>query len=78
MMEELSNKDIDKIVRHSYQYVTMYNVIHNFATNLKNPIASGGLNKVYRAKEFADHNVRVVPRPNNDSLYVHSLLDLCN
>ena len=73
---ELSDDEIDSIVRHSYQYVAMYNVINNFAMDEYNPMSTGGWNKTYMADALADHTVKAIARPNNDALYVITMLDL--
>ena len=44
--------------------------------NDKNPFAAGGWNKTHYPKGLMDATVRGIPRPNNDTLYVLSLLDL--
>jgi hypothetical protein len=38
---KLSDKDIDNLVRRSYQYVAMYNVINKSAMDKKNPMDVG-------------------------------------
>jgi hypothetical protein len=73
---ELTDKEIDNIVRRSYQYVAMYNVNNNFAMDEKNPLSSGGWNKTYMPDTLADHTVKAIARPNNDTLYVITMLDL--
>jgi hypothetical protein len=74
---ELSDAQIENIVRRSYQYVAMYNVIQKFALDP----ASGGLfmdgfNKPKASTTLADHNMRSIARPNNDTLYQGAVLDL--
>jgi hypothetical protein len=39
-------------------------------------VASGGWNKTHYPEGLMDASVRAIPRPNNDTLYVLSLLDL--
>jgi len=73
---DLSDKEIDNIVRRSYQYVAMYNVNNNFAMDEKNPLSSGGWNKTYMPDRLADHTVKAIARPNNDTGYVITMLDL--
>ena len=41
----LSDSEVENLVKRSYQYVAMYNVINNFAMMEKNPMTSGGWNK---------------------------------
>ena len=67
----LSNDDIDNLVRRSYQYVAMYNLIHKFAHQL------GDRSNVCVADtKLKDHTLRVIARPNNDTLYVTCLVDV--
>jgi hypothetical protein len=72
----LSHAEIENIVRRSYQYVALYDTLLNWALNEKSPFYSGGWNKTYRAEALMDASSRDVPRPNNDSLYVMSMMDL--
>ncbi len=72
---ELTDKEIDNLVRRSYQYVAMYNVINKSAMDKKNPTASGW-NGTFAAKGLLDHTMQAIARPNNDTLYVTSMLDL--
>jgi len=74
---ELSDAQVEDIVRRSYQYVAMYNVIQKFALDP----ASGGLfmdgfNKPVAATELTDHTMTSIARPNNDTLYQGAVLDL--
>ena len=73
---DLSQDEVENVVRRSYQYVALYNTLFNFALNEKNPFCSGGWNKTYKADSLMDASVRALPRPNNDSLYILSMLDL--
>jgi hypothetical protein len=74
---ELSDKDIDNLVRLSYPYVAMYNVINKGAMDKKNPMVTGW-NGTIAAKGLLDHTMKAIARPNNDTLYVTSILDLRN
>jgi hypothetical protein len=67
---ELSADKIENIVRHSYQYVAMYNVNNKFA------LKQGGWNTVEPDTQLKDHTMREIARPNNDTLYVGCMLDL--
>jgi len=67
---ELSDTEVENMVRRSYQYVAMYNVNNKFA------IAQGGWNTVDPDTELKDHTMKGIARPNNDTLYVVSMLDL--
>ncbi len=67
---ELSDKDIENIVRRSYQYVAMYNVNNKFA------LSQGGWNTVKADTQLKDHTLTDIARPNNDTLYIGCMLDL--
>jgi hypothetical protein len=67
---ELTDKEIENIVRRSYQYVAMYNVNNKFA------LKQGGWNTVSADTKLKDHTMREIARPNNDTLYISCLLDL--
>ncbi len=69
---ELSDKDIENIIRRSYQYVAMFNVNNKFA------LTQGGWNTVKADTRLKDHTMRDIARPNNDTLYIGCLLDLRN
>jgi len=71
----LTDSQIENIVRRSYQYVAMYNVINKAAMQKDNPMMTGW-NGTFAAKGLLDHNVKAIARPNNDTLYVTSILDL--
>lgn len=73
---EMSDQDMENLVRRSYQYVALFNTLNNFSVNPKNPFAAGGWNKTYYPRGLMDASVRAIPRPNNDTLYVLSTLDL--
>jgi hypothetical protein len=66
----LGDAEIENLVRHSYQYVAMYNVNNKFA------LKQGGWNTVDADTRLKDHTMREIARPNNDTLYVSALLDL--
>jgi hypothetical protein len=68
---ELNDAQIENLVRRSYQYVAMYNVNNKFA------LKQGGWNTVDADTQLKDHTMREIARPNNDTLYVSALLDLC-
>ena len=67
----LSDDDIDNLVSRSYQYVAMYNLIHKFAHQLGNRS-----NVCVADTKLKDHTLRVIARPNNDTLYVTCLVDV--
>jgi hypothetical protein len=59
---ELTDAEIDNLVRRSYQYVAMYNVNNKFA------LKQGGWNTVDADTKLKDHTMREIARPNNDTL----------
>ena len=67
---KLSDAQIENIVKRSYQYVAMFNV------NNKGAMHYGGWNIVDVDTKLKDHTLKVLARPNNDSLYITCLLDL--
>ena len=67
----LSDRQVENIVRRSYQYVAMYNVIQK-------EVATTGLNKSVANTELLDHTMKGIARPNNDTLYQMITLDLRN
>jgi hypothetical protein len=67
---ELSDADVENLVRRSYQYVAMYNVNNKFA------LKQGGWNTCDPDTELKDHTMREIARPNNDTLYIGCMLDL--
>ncbi len=74
---ELSDEQVENLVRRSYQYVAMFNVIQKFALD---PVSGGmfmdGFNKPVALTTLADHNMTSIARPNNDTLYQGAILDL--
>jgi len=67
---ELTDEEIENLVRRSYQYVAMYNVNNKFA------MKQGGWNTVEADTQLKDHTMREIARPNNDTLYLGCMLDL--
>jgi hypothetical protein len=67
---QLTDEQIENIVRRSYQYVAMYNVNNKFA------LTNGGWNKCVADTQLKDHTMREIARPNNDTLYTGCMLDL--
>ena len=66
----LTDEEIDNLVQRSYQYVAMYHVYNKFA------LKQGGWNTVDADTELKDHTMREIARPNNDTLYIGTMLDL--
>jgi hypothetical protein len=71
----LTDEQIEDIVRRSYQYVALYNVINKSSMDPNNPAMTGWNNCVVDT-ELKDHNLKVIARPNNDTLYIGCALDL--
>ena len=67
---ELSDAEVENIVRRSYQYVALYNVNNKFA------LKQGGWNTIDADTKLKDHTMREIARPNNDTLYIGCMLDL--
>jgi hypothetical protein len=75
---ELTDAQVEEIVRRSYQFVAMYNVNNKTAMDPSNPLGTGGWNRVKANTALADHTVKIIARPNNDTLYTGAMLDLRN
>jgi len=67
---DLTDEQLENLVKRSYQYVAMYNVNNKFA------LKHGGWNTCDADTELKDHTMREIARPNNDTLYISCLLDL--
>ncbi|WP_455219204.1 DUF1214 domain-containing protein [Kaarinaea lacus] len=72
---DLTDEQVKNIVRRSYQYVALYNVINKSAMDPNNPAATGW-NSCFVDRQLKDHNLKVIARPNNDTLYISCALDL--
>jgi hypothetical protein len=75
---ELSDADVENIVRRSYQYVAMYNVIQKHALLHGKLTGTSGWDVNVADTQLKDHNYREIARPNNDTLYSAVVLDLRN
>jgi len=73
---KLSDEQVENIVRRSYQYVAMYNVIQKFALESSGALGMSGFNIPAANTALADHTMRTIARPNNDTLYQGAILDL--
>ena len=67
---EMSDQEIDNLVRRSYQYVAMYTV------NNKMALKQGGWNRVEADTELKDHTMKDIARPNKDTHYITAIVDL--
>jgi hypothetical protein len=72
---ELSDEEIENLVRRTYQYVAMFNVVNKGAMDEENPTRTGW-NGTYAAAGLLDHTMKAIARPNNDTLYINTILDL--
>lgn len=66
----MSDEQLEDLVKRSYQFVAMYNV------NNKAAVQFGGWNNCDAGTKLKDHTLKVIARPNNDSLYITCPLDL--
>jgi hypothetical protein len=73
---ELTDAELDNIVRRSYQYVAMYNVINKNAMSYGSQTDSDGWNQCFADTALKDHTYTAIARPNNDTLYAGCMLDL--
>ncbi len=73
---DLSEPQMEELVRRSYQYVAMFNVNNKFALDPDNPMTTGGYNRTFANTELADHTLQAIARPNNDTLYTIALIDV--
>ena len=71
----LTDQQVENIVKHSYQYIAMYNVNNKFALAEKG-MSTGGYNKGLKNTQLLDHTVKAIARPNNDVLYQMAMLDM--
>ena len=73
---DFTPEEIDNIVRRSYPYVAMYNVINKGALQNAGLTNTSGWNVCVADTELKDHNLKTIARPNNDTLYDVCMLDL--
>ena len=73
---DLSDAQVEEIVRRSIQYVAMFNVIQKFALVAPGEGEPVGFNNPNVETKLLDHTVQSIARPNNDTLYQQTLLDL--
>jgi hypothetical protein len=72
----LTDDEIDNLIRRSYQYVAMYNVINKNAMLYGEQTNTDGWNQCFADTALKDHDYRAIARPNNDTLYAGCMLDL--
>ena len=73
---DLTEAQMEELVKRSYQYVAMFNVNNKFALDPDNPMTTGGYNRTFANTELADHTLQAIARPNNDTLYTIALIDV--
>ena len=67
---------MDNLVLRAYPYVAMFNVNNKFALDASNPLNTGGYNRYRANTELADHTLKAIARPNNDTLYGVAMVDV--
>ncbi|MAG29857.1 MAG: hypothetical protein CL908_03065 [Deltaproteobacteria bacterium] len=72
----LTSAEMENLVRRSYQYVALYDSLVDWASNEESLFYGGGWNETCFPKGLVKASARGVPQPNNDTLYVVSMLDL--
>jgi len=72
---ELSDAQIEELVKRSYQYVAMYNVNQKLAL-AEEGMSTRGYNKGFRTTDLLDPTAHFIARPNNDVLYQVAMMDL--
>lgn len=73
---ELTDEQMDNLVMRAYPYVAMFNVNNKFALDESNPLNTGGYNHYRANTELADHTLKAIARPNNDTLYGIAMVDV--
>jgi hypothetical protein len=76
MTIELSDEEVENIVRRSYPYVALYNINNKFAMDPSSPMSTGGWNKTRANTTLVDHTLKSIARPNNDTLYLAAMIDV--
>ena len=57
---DLTDPQMEELVRRSYQYVAMFNVNNKFALDPDNPMTTGGYNRSFANIELADHTLQAI------------------
>ncbi len=73
---ELTHEQMDNLVMRAYPYVAMFNVNNKFALDASNPLNTGGYNRYRANTELADHTLKAIARPNNDTFYGVAMVDV--
>jgi len=72
----LTDAEMESLVRRSYRFVAMYNVINKNAMIVGSQTDSDGWNQCFADTALKDHTYTAIARPNNDTLYASCNLDL--
>ena len=72
---DLTDEQMEEMVKRSYQYVAMFNVNQKLAL-AEEGMSTKGYNKGFRTTDLLDHTARMIARPNNDVLYQVAMMDL--
>jgi hypothetical protein len=73
---DLTEAQMEDLVRQSYRRVAMYNVNNNFVLDDKNPMATGDWNRVKANTALRHHTMQAIARPNKDTLYIGAAIDV--
>jgi hypothetical protein len=73
---ELTDAQVEELVRRSYQYVALYNVVNKNVMDPQNPFRTERWNVARANTTLVDHTLKIIARPNNDTLYAIAMLDL--
>jgi hypothetical protein len=76
MAAEMTDEEMEDLVRQSYRFVAMYNVNNKAVMDENNPLSTGGWNKIVANTQLTDHTMKAIARPNNDTLYTTAALDV--
>ena len=74
--DDLTDEQVENLVRRSYPYVALFNVNNRYALDTSTPYNTGGWNRVLPVTALLDHEVKAIARPNNDTLFVVVTLDV--
>ena len=72
-----SEKNLRELITYTYPYVAAFNTQNNMVKKSENgSMGTGGWNKSFIPKGLANHFNTSIPRPNSDTLYLITALDL--
>lgn len=73
---EMTDGQMEDLVRQSYRFVALYNVNNKMAVDSNNPMCTDGWNKIKANTSLLDHTMKAIARPNNDTLYISAAIDV--